>query len=389
MYFNLGSALKNEKSIKTKFEEAYYQLYLYKNQKIDQSDQLSTDVKNSLEKISDDIPQELKENLNINQLKNQFKIPQRFFKKEQYINSIEILELGVSMKYQIGSIKQLRGYQMSIVFESLYYSEIIKAQNKDNLLQTNRKISSYYPRNWIFKKIPKLEIIWYKNFRKVMMCIGFVFVGFLCLILFIGEITAFYNKQFIPIFLADINKAFNYSGVIINYLVLTAIPQFFAYLSYNFLFDQKLNSFYGFWKKNTKPATLLTCAYYSARMSPPICFNIMQLLFSDKKNMHNTGFYKGIGNLQSVNWIGIEIPKYMPILLILFVIINQMDWYSRFLAFLGFEVFIMNSGDDRYSELVVDGKGFADQKYNEMYQGLLDDAFERRCSFSDFVNIFF
>ena len=69
-----------------------------------------------------------------------------------------------------------------------------------------------------------------------------------------------------------------------------------------------------FKKHMTDSVTLITFGYYTVRMAPAICWNIMTIVFCDSPNIKKTGFYRILGDKEATDILGLYIPKYMPIL---------------------------------------------------------------------------
>lgn len=68
---------------------------------------------------------------------------------------------------------------------------------EENIDLEKTEYSHLYPRNGIFKKYHRLEKLWFKFLRTSLKIFKFVFFSIICILLLMGEVTAFYKKNFL------------------------------------------------------------------------------------------------------------------------------------------------------------------------------------------------
>jgi hypothetical protein len=75
------------------------------------------------------------------------------------------------------------------------------------------------------------------------------------------------------------------------------------------------------------------------------------MVFGDDKNcLVHTAFYNSIGDLSVIPILGVQVPDYLPTILILLCVMSFFDFYARALRALGYHVFMYsnNTSRDKY-----------------------------------------
>lgn len=82
------------------------------------------------------------------------------------------------------------------------------------------------------------------------------------------------------------------------------------------------------------------------------------MVFGDDKNcLVHTAFYNSIGDLSVIPILGVQVPDYLPTILILLCVMSFFDFYARALRALGYHVF-MYSNDTSRDKYVKSGENY-------------------------------
>lgn len=110
------------------------------------------------------------------------------------------------------------------------------------------------------------------------------------LTLFLAEETIYFQKEYF----LDLLKLFNRDGKVQAQKVLFFVSILLSYMIYVVLigvFYIKVFGYYEFYLKNTTASTLLNAAFYISKFVPPICFNVMTLVFGSNSLLKETAFF--------------------------------------------------------------------------------------------------
>ena len=166
-------------------------------------------------------------------------------------------------------------------------------------------------------------------------------------IVVIFEETTLFLGSNISVFSLLLNH--NYGDVLTQLFCL--VPLVYIVISVNFaLFEVKLQGKYGLYKNNhTESSSLIYSACFMARLIPVISYNFLLMI-----NVQNTSFIKSINLFNILPYSGEVYSRYLPVLLIVFCILNAFNAYNKIVKFLGIKQFAF--AEILNSEKKVEGK---------------------------------
>lgn len=156
------------------------------------------------------------------------------------------------------------------------------------------------------------------------------------------------------------------------------LPVFVAFLCYYFLRQLKISGMIEFKRNMTDSVSLITYAFYTVRMAPAVCWNIMTIVFCNSDNFKKTGFYTMIQPKELSNILGFAVPKYVPILLLVLIFFNLFDVYNRVMGCMGFDVFLHDSDYSKKNKLVKTGKEIVKEKKLKLEEGYYESFLQKQ-----------
>ena len=157
-----------------------------------------------------------------------------------------------------------------------------------------------------------------------MLAVVFAFCS-ICVIL--GESTLYVDKKSVGFFSLFFESEHGDVGT----QILCFFPLTYIFCStYIGLFTLRIKGSYGLFGNNhTDPANLVWSAFFTARMVHPLIYNFLYFIKVD-----NTEFSKVMGKLNLVPYFG-QIFIYFPLLVIIFALLNVLDFYTWLMMKLG------------------------------------------------------
>ena len=167
----------------------------------------------------------------------------------------------------------------------------------------------------------------YTKFLPIISRILAVVFGFCSLLVLIGETTLYVkNKKMslFPLLFED-----NYGSVGTQLLCFIPLTYLFS-STYIGLFLLRIKGSYGLYNNNnTDPANLVWSAFFMARMVPPLIINFFYFI-----KIENTQFSKVMGDMNLLPYFG-QIFIYFPLLVIVFALLNALEFYAWLMVKLG------------------------------------------------------
>lgn len=150
-----------------------------------------------------------------------------------------------------------------------------------------------------------------------------------CLVV-LGEITLFIEA---PVGLFPLMFRQPHGPVVTQLLVILPLSYFFL-CTCSSLFYLKLQGFYGLYQNNmTDPSNLAWSASFLAKIAAPLCYNFLKFI-----KVSGTQFYEVMGGYQ-FQYLSEEFVIYFPSLLLVLVLLNYFNFYSKLMKSLGMSQF--------------------------------------------------
>lgn len=177
--------------------------------------------------------------------------------------------------------------------------------------------------------------------------------------------------QYKPIseFLGSILFHQNESFVFTVYFFVDIVFGYMAFVSCYSLFSIKIFGFYGFYPRQTDPITFLTFVYYMSKLTYPLCYTTLYILLGNTDAITRTSFYQSIGNLKVIPILGYDLPKYLPFLFVLLLLLFLTDCFTHILRMIGFKFYMFK---EQECTQVEEGKRIATEYANLFYEELIE-----------------
>jgi hypothetical protein len=171
-----------------------------------------------------------------------------------------------------------------------------------------------------------MEWYWHIKLFPIISKILSVFFAVLSIFLLIGECTLFLNTNagVFPLFFEKEHGS-------VGTQILCFFPMAYIFCTtYIGLFTLRLPGSYGLYNKNhTDPANLVWSAFFSTRLVQPLIYNFLKYI-----RVTGTQFQKVMGVMDLVP-LGNEFSTYFPMLIIVFAVLNALDFYTWIMTKLG------------------------------------------------------
>lgn len=173
-----------------------------------------------------------------------------------------------------------------------------------------------------------LEWWWYaKAFPLVTKIISVLF-AMLSILVILGESTLFIDAPagLFPLF-------FKSSHGDAGTQILCLLPMIYIFsVTYIGLFTLRIDGSYGLYNKNhTDPANLVWSAFFCSRLVHPLIYNFLLFIKVD-----HTQFHKVMGVMDIVPIFGSAFCLYFPLSIVLFAVLNALDFYTWLMVKIGF-----------------------------------------------------
>lgn len=133
--------------------------------------------------------------------------------------------------------------------------------------------------------------------------------------------------------------------------ILCLIPLLYIVLcTYLALFRLKLKGRYGLYQNNhTDPSNLCWSAFTMAKLAPPLCYNFILFI-----KIEDSVFYKVYGVLNLVPILGEIFSLFFPLMLVVFVLLNLFDVYSKIMTKIGMSQYTFSEAYDDH--MIAEGR---------------------------------
>lgn len=191
----------------------------------------------------------------------------------------------------------------------------------------------------------------------------------LSLMVFLGELHMYFQYKPVSEFLGSLLFHKNESYVFSVYFFVDIVFGYMAFVSCYSLFSIKIFGFYGFYPRQTDPITFLTFVYYMSKLTYPLCYTTLYILLGNTEAITRTSFYQSIGNLQVVPIFGYDLPKYLPFLFVVLLVLFLTDCFTHVLRIVGFKFY---NFEEKECTQVEEGKRIATEYANLFYEELIE-----------------
>ena len=133
--------------------------------------------------------------------------------------------------------------------------------------------------------------------------------------------------------------------------ILCLIPLLYIVLcTYLALFILKLKGRYGLYQNNhTDPSNLCWTAFTMAKLAPPLCYNFILFI-----KIKSSVFNKVYGVLNLVPILGQMFSLFFPLMLVVFVLLNLFDVYSKIMTKIGISQYTFSEAYDYH--MIAEGR---------------------------------
>lgn len=228
-------------------------------------------------------------------------------------NLAELREIYSQLKQIIVTNDELKCASIFLTKEAIELEEVINCvHRKDQGLDQSEYAKIIY-RPWIFKKFTWLEIFWYRRLRMLAKLFLTIIYGFYSCFTFLALTVTLYGGDSIVRQGPEQIGHFGAYGYILYYFLLESFVLYFVYLLVSSLFAFRVNGFPGFWPEGASSFSLLNCSIVIGQIASPMCFYIIKMFFTGKKDyLEHTAFFGAYGDLTVVPILGLEIPYFLP-----------------------------------------------------------------------------
>jgi hypothetical protein len=168
-------------------------------------------------------------------------------------------------------------------------------------------------RNPLFLRCNWLERLYYKHlrwFQKLSMVVIFSITSFVVLV---ALCAGLYETKSLILVILNWVTGFQTVGYVFYLIIFQLIIFYFIYLCLGSLFAMQVNGFPGFWPEGASSYSLLSISGTICCIGAPMCFYIIKMIFTNKKDyLEHTAFYGAFGDLTVVPILGVALPEYLP-----------------------------------------------------------------------------
>lgn len=370
-YYNIGNTIQEWLKTRTGIREGLISLYEFRdtvlNKDLENKEDLERRVNYMLQNIAvehhDDAIQEYqmrlekKRNIDDSQVIKDVNLDEThlWVSQKQIENLQELRDVYALLKTSIVTNDELKCASIFQTKEAIELEEIVNCIHKKNQGLDQSEYSKIIYRPWIFKKFVALEIFYYKRLRVLLhLLMVIIFSGYSTLV-FIALTVTLYDGDSIVLLLQNYVAQIKYLGYFYYFFLLESFILYFVYLVMASLFAFRVNGFPGLWPEAASSYSLLNCSIAVGTIASPMCFYIIKIVFTGKKDyQEHTAFFGAYGDLTVIPILGLEIPFYLPAVLVILICLNIIGVYGRLLRWFGSSVYLFNV--DFYSDFVGKGK---------------------------------
>ena len=196
-----------------------------------------------------------------------------------------------------------------------------------------------------------VQWLWFCYLRLIFTRLLALVLALMSLLIVWGESTLFFTTtlSLIPYCLRFIQ------GEVLIQLYCLCPLGYLVVCTYMPLFELKLKGRYGLYSSNhTDPGNLIWSACFMARLIPAISFNFILLV-----EVQNTQFRKVMKVVDLVPYLGNDLAEILPMLLIVFCLMNAFNIHTRIMNSIGLTQFTFNEVFD--PSRIVEGKSLIDK----------------------------
>ena len=256
-----------------------------------------------------------------------------------------LVALNAQVKQQLMETKRREVTYEQTLENAFFIEDVLKNCGND---QRVLKSSLMTPREGLLGSVlDRVEFFWHTLLKpRVFSILAVVAIGF-SLFLVAGELILLFHLN-LP--LLDVLPG------AARVLVTVSLLAYLSLCVYYGLFNLKVTSFYELHgSQQTDAFSLLYSANFLTKLAAPLCFNFLNVL-----HLEGTAFQRTLGvgsGYQAVPLIGDEFQKLFPATLVLLVLCNAFDLWSKLMVCLGLDEFTFAAVMD--AQKIEDGRELA------------------------------
>ncbi|CDW77697.1 UNKNOWN [Stylonychia lemnae] len=272
--------------------------------------------------------------------KDQNNIDSKFKKADRE----SLVELNRQLKFQLQETKRRQ-----VTYEQQLEKTFFIEDLYNNIESKDRKIHSELIKlrdGKIGSILDQIEWVWYIKVKPTLYKFLAFFSVLMSITLVIGELIILFKLDFQILDLVPKNEM----GTLMFNILSTALLLYMSVCIYFGLFNIKFTAYYELHpNKQTDSFSLLYSANFLTKLAAPLCVNYLKML-----HIENTSFHHMLGAMDPIPLIGNQFQKIFPATLVLLVIFNSFDLWSKLMKCIGLDEFAFTEIYDE--EKVADGK---------------------------------
>ncbi len=241
-----------------------------------------------------------------------------------------LVTLNAALKQQLMETKRREVTYEQVLEQAFFIEDVLKNQDNPNGLLESNLIVRRTGRCGALHD--SFEYQWHTKLRpKAFKLIGLVAIILSCQLV-LGELIILFKFNFT---LFDLIPHGTAIGKLVGYGFSLVCILYMSLCIYYGLFNIKFTSYYELHgNQQTDAFSLLYSANFLTKLAPPLCFNFLKLI-----NVQGTAFHRMLGGLDPIPLIGEDFQKLFPATLLLLVLFNAFDLWSKLMLCLGLEDF--------------------------------------------------
>ncbi|KAL4503388.1 hypothetical protein ABPG72_000994 [Tetrahymena utriculariae] len=280
------------------------------------------------------------------------------------INVNKLASLNKETKQLVQQLKREQT-KWDYLLDKAFFTEDLK-KNKDS---SENKIDSEFYVNRQGKLGHFIDVaywFWNCKAKQIFMIICAFTFGMLSLLVLLGEISIFSGKVINPFHYILVDDTTHLIGT--QFLLLIPLL-YITFCVYSSMFQVKLANLFGLYKYHqTDAPSLMFFSINFARVSAPISYNYLKIL-----GVKDSAFERIIGAMDDVPILGSANTYFFPMILIMLILFNAFDVYSKILSSLGLKQFEFsdNFDDERIDQgkqLIQRARNSWAKKFDKMKQ---------------------
>ena len=266
---------------------------------------------------------------------------------------------------------------MVLLNKTLYYTEVIEMLKEKKTLQDSEYILPM-SHNFFTKNMPNFQMYYYKRLRKIFQLTQYIIFVITSALLFFSEVTQFMfpNNKGLLGYILDWLRSQGAIGFILFIVVFEFFISYFQGICLEALLSLTVAMHTNDVDKYClAPLSLLSADALLTTIASPIAFNTMSIIFGRNSNyIKHTSFYNSIGDQEVIPILGVQVPDYLPTVLIILVQLSLFNGYTRIFSYIGWEIFVYDGVElNKKCEKLDDEEFLTSEQFKNMPQETKDE----------------